>query len=498
MSVLPGNPEMMLISKEELHQMMQEFVDQSAKETALHRNLDGIAASTDAFYLLFAGTIVFFMQAGFALLEAGNLRIKNVQNILFKNILDPCFGAIGFWAFGYGLAYGPIQSGVGADTNTFIGGQYFFLDTFSSDTTDFETDDSYHSWFFQFAFAATTATVVSGAVAERCKIEAYLAYSSYICMFVYPVVVHLVWSSNGYLSAFNADPMEGIGAVDFAGSGVVHMCGGVAALCASYVLGPRANRWLENGELNEDMTGHNPVLYVLGTMILWFGWYGFNPGSTLGITASGYAFIASKTATTTTLSAAFGGVSSALFHKFKTGKWLLSETCNGVLAGLVGITAGCSTVETWASSLIGIISVFVYAFGDWILKKLHIDDPVNVIPVHGFCGAWGVFAVGLFASRTMVETVYGPSEAGLFYSGEFKMLGIQILEILVIFIWTAATTLPFFFVLKKFNLFRIPDEIQEEGIDAYEHIKVSHSNLNVVIAPSTSEVEMENTNPPSF
>ena len=472
---------MFLLSKEELHQMMQQVAAQSAEETAAlysHRSLDSIAASTDAFYLLFAGTIVFFMQAGFATLEAGSLREINVQNILFKNLLDPCFGALAFWSFGYGFAYGPPSSSIGADANTFLGGKFFFLDTFSdSDSTDFDTEDSYHSFFFQFAFAATAITIVSGAVAERCKLEAYFTYSFFICLIIYPAIVHWVWSANGFLSAFNANPIADIGCIDFAGSGVVHMCGAVAGFCGTLVLKPRTNRWLENGELNEEMIGHNPALYVLGTMILWFGWYGFNPGSTLGITASGYAHIASKSATTTTLSAATAGITNAVMHKKFSGKWLLSETCNGVLAGLVGITAGCSVVETWASVIIGFISAFVYTFGDWILKKYRIDDPVNVIPVHGFCGAWAVIAVGLFASRKMMQTTYGLNEAGLLYSGEFKMLGLQLLEVIVVAAWTAGTSLPLFILLDKLNYLRITDAVEEGGLDIHEHIRESKENL---------------------
>eukprot|EP00617_Octactis_speculum_P022457 CAMPEP_0185751326 /NCGR_PEP_ID=MMETSP1174-20130828/10090_1 /TAXON_ID=35687 /ORGANISM="Dictyocha speculum, Strain CCMP1381" /LENGTH=500 /DNA_ID=CAMNT_0028428245 /DNA_START=70 /DNA_END=1572 /DNA_ORIENTATION=+ len=476
--------EMLVVSRSELDQLMRDLIAQSTEETAQHnhRNLESIAASTDAFYLLFAGTIVFFMQAGFALLEAGSLRQRNVQNILFKNLLDPCFGALAFWSFGYGFAYGTYKQ---YGTNTFIGGQYFFLDTFSDASTasDFETEDSYHSFFFQFAFAATTATIVSGAVAERCKIEAYIMYSIYICMFVYPVVVHWVWSSEGFLSAFSSKPMNDIGCVDFAGSGVVHMCGAVAAFCGTYVLKPRAGRWLENGEENPEFIAHNPVLFVLGTMILWFGWYGFNPGSTLGITASGYAHVAMKTATTTTLSAAASGITSCLLAKFKTKVWDLGETCNGVLSGLVGITAACSVVETWAAVLIGFISALVYASGKYLLRKMRIDDPVNVIPVHGFCGAWGVIAVGLFASRKMMKTTYGLSEAGLFYSGDVKMLGLQLLEVVVIFMWTMGTSMPFFMLLDKLNVFRVSQDDEEIGLDRSEH--GSRLNLNELHAKTT-------------
>lgn len=291
------------------------------------------------------------------------------------------------------------------------------------------------------------------------------------------------------MSAFNSEKtMLDIGVVDFAGSGVVHLCGAVAALCGAAVLGPRHNLYLANGKRNHALDGHSPVLVVLGTIILWFGWYGFNPGSTLGITASGYAHIASKSATTTTLSAAAGGVTNAVLHKAIAGKWQLGETCNGVLSGLVGITAGCSVVETWAAVVIGSISAGVYTLVEMLLVKVGIDDPVNVIPVHGGCGVWGCLAVGLFASRDMMQATYGLSEAGLFYSGEWKMLGLQLMEVFVIIGWTAMTTLPFFIILKQLDMFRVPDHIQDTGLDKVEHKRASENEEYFSSLEKTTEM----------
>merc|ERR1719324_147056 len=256
------------------------LTDDEIQQVAAIVSAQGSAGSVDAFYLLYAGALVFLMQAGFAMLCAGSVRMKNAKNIMLKNVLDACVGAIGFWATGYGVAYGSKPG------NWFCGTHFFFLN-------GIEHLDSYHSWMFQFAFAATAATIVSGAVAERCQMAAYAGYSALLTMWVYPVVVHWIWSSDGWLSAFHSDPMLGIGVVDFAGCGVVHMVGGAAALAGAKVLGPRIGRF-EASKVNP-MPGHNASLVVLGTFILWFGWYGFNPGSTLGITASGYAFVAAKT-----------------------------------------------------------------------------------------------------------------------------------------------------------------------------------------------------------
>ena len=247
------------------------------------------------------------MQAGFAMLCAGSVRAKNAKNIMLKNLLDACGAALGFFALGWGFAYG----GEDADTKTFIGDYDFFLH---------KNQNGHHSFFFQFAFAATAATIVAGTIAERCTMVAYLCYSTILTAFVYPVVVHAVWSKSGFLSAFNNDPIFGVGVVDFAGSGVVHMTGGFSALIAAIVLGPRMGRFFDNeGKVLsevQDMPGHSTSLQMLGTFILWTGWYGFNPGSTLGITYSGAPEVAALSAVTTTIAAASGCVTAMGFRFF--------------------------------------------------------------------------------------------------------------------------------------------------------------------------------------
>jgi Amt family ammonium transporter len=418
----------------------------------------------DCFWLLYCGTIVFLMQAGFAMLEAGCLREKNIKNIMLKNILDPCIGTIGFWAFGYAISYGN-KSG---DTDTtYVGDDYFFLGD------SFEAGDSYQGFFFQLVFAATTATIVSGAVAERCQMTAYALYSFFLTAWVYPVVVHAVWSSTGFLSAWRADGegMNGIGVVDFAGCGVVHMTGGLAAFIGAAVLGPRSGRFGPDGKIDDPMPGHNTALVVLGTFILWFGWYGFNPGSTLAIAPAGYPGVAAKTAVTTTLSAAGGCITNLFIHYALSGFTVLDvgEACNGVLAGLVGITSACSVVQPWAALLCGVGGAIFYTLGAKLCLKLKVDDCCNASGVHYFAGCWGLFAPALFAHTDNMSAAYSnDTVVGLFYGGT-ELIGPQLLCVAFVTGWTTAMMLPFFLVLKMAGIFRVSADVEEAGMDASEH-----------------------------
>mmetsp|Transcript_2142 Transcript_2142/g.3146 ORF Transcript_2142/g.3146 Transcript_2142/m.3146 type:complete len:522 (-) Transcript_2142:215-1780(-) len=425
--------------------------------------------NVDTFYLLFAGALVFLMQAGFAMLCAGSIRAMNVQNILLKNILDACSGALGFYSIGYALAYGGV---VGDTRTTFIGTtNYFFL----------YNVDNYINWFFQFAFAATAATIVAGTVAERCKLEAYFCYSFFLTAFVYPVVVHAVWDKQGFLSAFNSNPLWGIGMVDFAGSGVVHTTGGCTALVAAIVLGPRVGRFYnEHGQALEEprtFPPHSVALQVLGTFLLWFGWYGFNPGSTLAITPLGYGDVAALAAVTTTLSAATGCISALLFNfvvvLFLTGEEVfdLTMAMNGGLSGLVAITAGCSTVQPWAAIAIGLVAGLVYFGASKALISLKIDDAVDAIPVHLANGIWGCIAVGFFADPNLVSAVYGANNnamGGVFY-GYGTLLACQICGVLFILGWVTVFMFPFFIMLRYLNMLRL-DPIEElVGCDVSHH-----------------------------
>jgi len=310
-----------------------------------------------------AGAIVFFMQAGFSMLEAGAVTEKNVINILFKNIMDASIAGIFFWAFGYAVAYGPTAGGC-------IGtGHPFILDIHNNAGGDkAAVSDGWERWFFQWAFAGTAATIVSGSVAERTKFHAYLVYSAVCATFIYPVVVHWVWGS-GFLSGLGAMPDENgdarplfsgtsasNGMIDFAGSGVVHMTGGVSGLAGALVVGARTGRF-RDGQL-QPIPGHNTVMQALGTTILWFGWYGFNCGSTLML-SSGAANLAGKVAVTTTLSATSACLSATLISHFFEKTFDIGIALNGILAGLVGITACCSVVDPWHAVIIGFFASWV-------------------------------------------------------------------------------------------------------------------------------------------
>lgn len=431
--------------------------------------VDETNVGLDTFYLLFAASLVFFMQTGFAMLCAGSVRQKNVKNIMLKNILDACGGALGFWSVGYAFAYG------GADSSKkgFIGTSGFFLDGFTS-------GGDLISWFFQFAFAATAATIVAGTVAERCKFEAYLAYSLMLTGFVYPVVVYSIWSSSGWITAFNAEPFLGCGMHDFAGSGVVHMTGGITALIAAKIMGPRIGRFYDadGNPLPEpvDFPPHSVALQVLGTFILWVGWYGFNPGSTLGISSSAAAATSALCAVTTTIAAATGAA-SALFtdmilSRAKTGEaeYDITMAMNGCLSGLVAITAGCATLAPWAAFVTGAVAGWVYIFFSNTLVKLRIDDAVDAVPVHFGNGIWGCLAVGLFAEPTRVVQAYGEhGNYGLVYGTGANLLGAQAVGVLWIIVWVSVIMVPYFLLLNSMGMLRVDSMEEEVGLDISHH-----------------------------
>lgn len=346
--------------------------------------------------------------------------------------------------------------------------------------------EDYAFWMFQYAFSAASATIVAGTLAERCQMTAYLCYSLMLAGFVYPVVVHAIWSSQGFLSSFKENPLFGIGVVDFAGGGVVHTTGGTTALFATMVLGPRRGRFHdEQGrklEVPKEMPGHSVALQMLGCFTLWFGWYGFNAGSALITDSLNRDKLTALAAVNTTLAGGMAGI-SALFMNW----WLLEratgephfdllQAMNGSLAGLVAITSGCGVVEPWAAVVIGFFAGLLYLFGSKLLVKVRLDDAVDAIPVHMFNGIFGMLMVGLFASPRQLELTYGREieHVGWFYSftrgsADARLLGAQVVGILFVLGWVAGVMMPFFVWLDWRGWFR-SDPLEEiVGLDTSYH-----------------------------
>ena len=400
----------------------------------------GIDISVNNVWLLLATFMVMFMQPGFALVEAGFTRGKNSANILMKNLMDFSIGGITYWLVGYSIMYGDSIGGfIGSPATSFA----FNVaeDSYGAGYSD------YADLMFQTVFAATAATIVSGAMAERTKFNAYLVFSLVITLIIYPVSGHWTWGG-GWLSE--------LGFIDFAGSTIVHSVGAWVGLAGATVLGPRIGKYVDGKA--KAIPGHNLTLGALGVFILWFGWFGFNPGSELAATGGSTSAIA-KVALTTNLSAAGGAVAAMLTAWAKYKRPTLSLSLNGALAGLVAITAGCAAVSPFGALVIGLLAGVLLVFSvEFIDQKLKVDDPVGAISVHGVCGAFGTIAVGLFAT-----------DGGLFYGGGAGQLGIQAVGVLAIGAWSLVAGFILFSILKATNGLRVSKRIEEEGLDIYEH-----------------------------
>ena len=399
--------------------------------------MEELAISLDTVWMLLAAMLVFFMQPGFALCEAGFTRSKNTANILMKNFVDFMFGSLLFWFVGFGFMFGSDGAG-------FIGAPNWGSLSF------YKSDLPVEGFLiFQTVFCATSATIVSGAMAERTKFSMYLVYSAFISLFIYPIEGHWTWGG-GWLS--------GLGFHDFAGSAIVHSVGGVLALIVALALGPRIGKYTPDGK-SRAIPGHNLTMAALGVFILWMGWFGFNPGSQLAASGEVNRTAISHVFLTTNLAAAAGGVATMFLTWIKYGKPSLSLTLNGVLAGLVGITAGCDVVSPLGAVIIGLICGVVLVFAiEFVDRKLHIDDPVGASSVHGVCGILGTLLTGLLAV-----------DGGVFYGGGWHFFGVQALGILVIDLWAAATGFLLFFGIKKLHGLRVGKRVEEEGLDIYEH-----------------------------
>ncbi|MBI2907807.1 MAG: ammonium transporter [Chloroflexi bacterium] len=401
-------------------------------------------------WTLITGFLVWFMQLGFAFLGAGLIRSKNQVNYWTKSFMDFCISSLGFWAFGFALMFGGSKLFPGLEEgNPFIGFSGFFL---SGDAYDVST---MMMWFFQMVFAATACTIVAGAVAERMKITAYLAYAFIIGALIYPIYGKWIWGG-GWLSTLEI--LGATGAKDFAGSGVVHMVGGLAALIGAAMLGPRIGKFNKDGTPNAIM-GHNVPFVVVGTFILFLGWFGFNPGSTLAATDLRISAIA-----VSTFLAGVTGAVVALYWGFaRTGKMDITLACNGCLAGLVGITAPSAFVAPWAAVVIGAVAAPVMMFTAWFVEnKLKVDDAVGAVPVHLGGGIWGLLAVGIFADGTY-QGVKG------LIMGETGQLLLQLVDIGAIFVWVGATAFIMFSIIKATIGLRASREEELEGLDVPEH-----------------------------
>ena len=419
-------------------------------------------------WFLMGAALVFWMQAGFAMVEAGFTRAKNAGNILMKNLMDFCIGTPMFIVIGFGLL-------LGEDLAGFIGKPGFDIFT---NYADFD----WSTFVFNLVFCATTATIVSGAMAERTKFLSYCIYSGVISAVIYPIEAHWIWGG-GWLSQ--------LGFHDFAGSCAIHMVGGVCALIGAKILGPRIGKFTKdkNGKVTKvnAFPGHNLPLGCLGVFILWFGWYGFNGAACTSIDQLGSVFL------TTTVAPAVATVVCLIFTWVKYGKPDVSMCLNASLAGLVGITASCDVTDVTGALCIGAVSGLLVVFGVWLLDYvLHVDDPVGAVAVHCLNGIWGTIAVGLFATPSAPGN---DSVVGLFYGGGFTLLGTQLLGMLAVAAWAAVTITIAFFLIKVTVGLRVTEEEEIVGLDSCEHgLASAYSGFSIMDISNTMTMDVnENT-----
>ena len=394
--------------------------------------IDLVQSHADYVWTLVAAALVFFMQAGFAMVETGFTRAKNAVNIMMKNLMDFAMGSLAFWAIGFGLMFGVSSTG-------WFGTSGFFLSDFKAGGDPWVLA----FWMFQVVFCATAATIVSGAMAERTRFSGYLIYSAAVSAVIYPVFGSWAWGS-----LFNGQGwLEGLGFIDFAGSTVVHSVGGWAALAGTIVLGPRMGKYMNNGQI-KPILGHNMPLAALGVFILWLGWFGFNPGSTTAANKDiAMIFV------NTNLAAAAGAVLAMTTSWLRFGKPEIGMTLNGALAGLVAITSPCASVTPLSAVIIGAAAGIIVVLSVLFFDKIRVDDPVGAISVHGVCGAWGTLAAGIF-------NIGGTS---------LKIIGVQLLGIGACFFWVFPTAFLMFKLIDKIVGLRVSPEEEMEGLDVAEH-----------------------------
>jgi len=430
--------------------------------------MNAVNSQLFAVWFLIGAALVFWMQAGFAMVEAGFTRAKNSGNILMKNLMDFCIGTIVFILIGFGLL-------LGEDVMGFIGRPGFDIFTGYSNF-------DWSNFVFNLVFCATTATIVSGAMAERTKFLSYCIYSGIISAVIYPIEAHWIWGG-GWLSQ--------MGFHDFAGSCAIHMVGGISALIGAAILGPRIGKFEKDksGRIVKvnAFPGHNLPIGCLGVFILWLGWYGFNGAAATSVEQLGSIFL------TTTVAPAIATVVCMVFTWIKYGKPDVSMCLNASLAGLVGITASCDVTDCAGAAAVGIVSGLLVVFGVWLLDNvLHIDDPVGAVAVHCLNGMWGTVAVGLFATTSAPGN---DTYTGLFYGGGFRLLGLQIFGMFAVIIWTAVTITAAFLIIRAAVGLRVTEEEEIIGLDATEHgLPSAYAGFSIMDISNTMTMEInENT-----
>jgi len=437
------------------HELLGEMLHNLTELVALNQT-DNEEAMSHA-WLIICGALVMFMHAGFSMLEAGCCRAGFAQSVLAKNLLNCCVSTLGWLVLGFPLAYGGV---LWSDVCEYDGCG-FFASGLTPQSADSVVAYSMGplNWFFQWAFCMTSATIVSGAVAERLQIGGYCVFCLVMTSIIYPVVVSWTWYSKGFLYEW--------GYMDFAGSGIVHLTGGIGALIGTIMVKPRTGRW--DADKADDFAPHDVPMIVLGTIILWFGWYGFNCGSTLSMSKH-KGYVAGIVAVNTTIAPAFGGMVVTFIRRNQEPyKWMTTETCGGILAGLVSITAGCGNVHPWASVVIGSVGGVLYVLAADTLVKYKVDDPVQAFPVHGACGMWGVFAAVLFDWGVPYGAFNGweahnPTDGmgiGDAFTAAITFLALN-------FVWTGSTLALTFSALRAANLLRMPVQAELDGFDEHE------------------------------
>lgn len=475
-------------------------------------SLESTELDVNVFFLFWATTLVFIMQGGFMLLEVGSVSIRNTKNILFKNGFDVCISTACFYLWGYAFAYGDDKGG-------FIGFSDFALAKMEEERDDDDVSYAsgtlshapradiafyYANFAFALSFAATAATIMSGAVAERMNFKAYIPLTILTVSVIYPIVAHWIWSKQGWASAFGEenDRLFGVGVLDFAGSLVVHVTGGTAALVTCWSLGARSDRFGVGGKIN-DLPMQSPVFQMFGTFLMWFGWYGFNCGS-VGVLIRDEEFegvsrtIIARAGVSTTISAAFGGLSVVIFDLVKQSNQVSPQRmCNGILTALVSISGPCALVHPAFSVLIGTVAGVTYSLSSSLLLKYRIDDVVEAAPIHLFGGMWGVIATALFTKKSFYNLAYDGSKNEREYCGAFmacgagggRVLGAAIVGIIVVVLFTGSMIYAAIAILKNvFNIpLRIASAVESQGIDHSTHFGRAYTELQTTIFQYTTK-----------